>query len=426
MNLISRRRCLGKLAAFGVGGASVPRLLAAEDTGGSLGAIELTRVEPAVIHSATFQSHNQKVVQNRRGIFLTYLKDRNADYTLQTWRVAHSTDNGATFSTFFEGRHATNPPVLETDSADNLYVVRPDFTDGHAYLYRFLAGEDYGQPHVSQIPNGSAGKYALAFDARRNRLAYFAHNNTFHLVEVDGTIAASVKLSQPGKNAVLQYPSLAFAADGTLYAAWTTVARGRYLYWDVHAIRSPDGGQSWQKLDGDPLDLPLVADDQGPTDRITRDREFGIQSWLSNMLPHGGKLHFLYRVGSDPPATRYARYDLSTGRLDSEHTPEFRGKTLSLRGLDGFFAAGTDMPDSPLYCVMKAATENRLVCLRSDDSGQTWVDHAVSPPVENPYAIGGCRAVTPDGWIIGSFTEAIAPSKKPVGKSNVQFFRIHA
>ena len=426
MKLISRRMCLSRMTAVGLGASSAPRLFAAESAEKPLPAMELTCVERAVVRSATFQSHNQKVVRNRRGIFLTYLKDRNADYTLQTWRVAHSTDNGATFSTLFEARHATNPPVLETDSADNLYLVRPDFTDGHAYLYRFLAEEDFREPHVSQIPNGAAGKFALAFDDRRNRLTYFAHNNTFHLVEVDGAVEASVKLLRAGKNAVLQYPSLGFTPDGALYAAWTTVAHGQYLYWDIHAIRSPDGGHSWQKLDGAPLAPPLIADDQGPTDRITRDQEFEVQSWLSNMLPHGGKLHFFYRIGGDPQTMRYARYDLHTGRVDAEHTPELRGETLSLCGLDGFFAARTDTPDSPLYCVMKSATANRLACLRSDDQGRTWVDHALSPPVQNPYAVGGCRTVTPDGWIIGSFTEAIEPNTGPIFKSNVQFFRIRA
>jgi len=75
---------------------------------------------------------------------------------------------------------------------------------------------------------------------------------------------------------------------------------------------------------------------------------------------------------------------------------------------------------------MKSATENRIACLRSDDQGRTWTDHALSPPVQNPYAIGGCRTITPDGWIIGAFTEAIEPSTGPAFKSNVQFLRIRA
>jgi hypothetical protein len=50
----------------------------------------------------------------------------------------------------------------------------------------------------------------------------------------------------------------------------------------------------------------------------------------------------------------------------------------------------------------------------------------VSDLVSNPYAIGGCREVTADGWIIGSFTEQIAPTTDSGGGSKVYFFRIRA
>ena len=387
--------------------------------------IQLTLIDDAAIHGATFQSNNQKIVSNRRGIFATYIKTRNKEYTAQKWRLVASTDGGESFRTLFEETAATNPPVLETDAEDNLYVVRPDFLDGHAYLYRFLASRDYREPIKTRIPGGSAGKYALAIDLQRGQLYYFAHNNTFHVIGLDGNIRSSIELLKPGENAVLQYPSLCLGGDHTLYAAWTTVANGRYLYWDIHAMRSRDGGQKWEKLDGTPLTFPIVADDGGPSDRITLDDEFEVTTWLSNFLAVGSKLHFVYETQSDPRRERYVRYDLNSGRKDHEFQPEFKGETVSLRGLDGCFAA-TNSVASSLYCVMKDAGPNRLACLKSDDDGQSWHDHAVSSVVSSPYAIGGCRAITHDGWIIGTFTDAIEPSDASEGKSKVYFFKIKA
>ena len=64
------------------------------------------------------------------------------------------------------------------------------------------------------------------------------------------------------------------------------------------------------------------------------------------------------------------------------------------------------------------------MCLASDDNGATWRDFAASPPVANPYSIGGCRNVTRDGSIIGSFTEQTAPTTDTGGGSKVFFFRI--
>ena len=50
----------------------------------------------------------------------------------------------------------------------------------------------------------------------------------------------------------------------------------------------------------------------------------------------------------------------------------------------------------------------------------------MSLPVTAPYAIGGCRELTPDGRVIGLFTDAIEPSNDPVGKSKLFFFEFKA
>jgi hypothetical protein len=335
--------------------------------------------------------------------------------------LSWSRDGGRSFATLFESTDATNPPILETDDQDNLYLVRPDFVDGHAYLLRFFATNDYRTPLVSRIPNGSAGKYAMVLDSARHQLVYFAHNNSLHRIGLDGVVRSSTNLLTAGQSAALQYPLLYLDQARTLHAAWTTQKKDVYLYWDIHYLQSPDGGAAWRTMSGQSVLPPVIADEGGPADRVTLDDEFNVHTWLSSFLVKDGKAHFLYLAQTNPPRQHYVRYDLRTAKRERDVQPEFKGGQLSLRGLDGYFATPTGKPRATLYCVGRDATERRLVCLASDDNGDTWRDHAISETVLNPYAIGGCREVTADGWIIGSFTE-----QTPTNGGKVYFFRIPA
>ncbi len=388
--------------------------------------VQLVCVDAEATGYGTFQSHNQKVVSNRRGIFMTHIRSRNEPYTAQCWRLSWSTNGGESFFTLFAATNATSAPVLETDADDNLYLARPDFLDGHAYLYRFLAKEHYREPHITRIPNGSAGKYAMVLDAPRRRLAYFAHNNTFHLVGLDGVVRSSTNLLTGGKHAVLQYPLLSLALDGTLHAAWTTQKHGVYLYWDIHYLQSLDGGHAWQSMNGTRVSLPVVADEAGPADRITLDVEFECHTWLASFLVNEGKAHFLYLAQTNPPRQHYMRYDLRSARRELDYQPEFRGHSISLRGLDGFFAMPRGKPGATLYCISRDATQPRLACLASDDNGTTWHDYAVSESVRVPYSIGGCREITTDGWVIGTFTDQGSAKDGASDGSKVYFFKIRA
>ncbi len=392
---------------------------------GELGRIELTLVDGQATGYATFQSHNQKVVSNRRGIFMTHLRTRNEAYTAQGWRLSQSDDGGTSFRTLHSETNATNPAVLETDAEDNVYLVRPDFADGHAYLYRFLAEDRYAVPRITRIPGGAAGKFSMVLDPSRKRLAYFAHNNSFHLVDLNGIVLVSTNLLTQGTHAVLQYPLLSLDETGALHAAWTTQKHGVYLYWDIHHMVSPDGGMTWKTLEGTSLTPPVVADDTGPATRITLDDEFESHTWLSSFLARNGKVHFLYLAQMQNPRQHYVRYDMATGRREID-MPAFRGEKLAVRNLDGFFAVPKDPKDPRIFCVSRDADSSRLVCLMSPDGGTTWKDYAVSPLVVTPYSIGGCRSVTDDGWIIGSFTEQTGSTSDPGGTSRVQFFRIRA
>lgn len=153
----------------------------------------LTRIEVSCLDErgtgyATFQSHNQKVLSNSAGIFTAHIRTRNEAYTAQQWRLSHSADGGVHFATLYEAVNATNPPVLETDAQGILYLVRPDFVDGNAYLCRFSLADHYRRPLITTIPGGAAGKYSLLYDQGRGQLYYFAHNNTFHVVGHAGEI----------------------------------------------------------------------------------------------------------------------------------------------------------------------------------------------------------------------------------------------
>jgi hypothetical protein len=415
------------LAVFTVAALRLTQGACASDRrGDSLLEIELTCVDPAATGYGTFQSHNQKVVANGRGIFMTHIRTRNEAYTAQQWRLSWSRDGGRTFETLYEATHATNPPVLETDEAGNVYLIRPDFVDNHAYLYRFLAERDYRDPAITQIPNGAAGKFSMVLDQARRQLCYFAHNNTFHRIGLEGRLLSSVNLLTAGRSGILQYPSLYLDSAGTLHAAWTTQKHGVYLYWDIHYLQSVDGGQLWRTMGGTPVSLPVVADEGGPADRITLDDEFESHTWLESFFARGGKAHFLYLAQTQPPRQHYVRYDIATARRELDIQPEFKGQELSLRNLDGFFATRAADADATIYVVSRDADASRLACLASDDNGSTWRDYAVGPEVANVYATGGCREITADGWIIGSFTEQIASTLDPGGGSKVHFFRIRA
>ena len=254
---------------------------------------------------------------------------------------------------------------------------------------------------------------------RRGQLYYCSQNHTFHIVGLDGTVRKSTTLLKAGKRALMQYPLLFLDPAGTLHLAWTTSLPEKYLYWDIHYASSPDGGARWQKMDGTALDLPIIADDSGSSDRISLEDEFEVHTWLSSFLVREGKAHFLYQAQTTSPKQHYVRCDLKTGRREQDTTPRFKGETIELSGLDGFFAASS----STVYCVAHTP-DGRVGCLASRDNGSTWTDHAVSRKFEALYALGGCRAVTADDSIIGSFTDTLSTSTTAGGSAKVYFFRI--
>ena len=388
--------------------------------------VELVCVDPKATLYGTFQSHNQKVVYNKYGIFMTYIRSRNKKFNAQAWRLSRSINGGEKFAIVHGGTHATNPPVIETDEEGNVYLARANFTKGDAYLYRFGPRKHFRRPLATTlIPRGGAGKYIMIYDRVRKQLYYFGKNNRFFVIGLDGTVLKSRVLLQPGRDADIEYPLLSLDRDGTLHVAWTTQKHKVYLYWDIHHMLSPDGGETWQNLDGTPLSPPFPADQAGPAMRITLDDEFQFHTWLSSFMVKDGKVHFVYLAQTRPQRQHYMRYDIATGKRDVHlQTEVFKGETISLEGLDGFFATRSDRPGSPLYCIMEDS--GRIACLASDDNGETWHDYAKSEEKFRAYAIGGCREITDDGYIIGSFTDTSKENTATHTGSKVYFFKIKA
>lgn len=387
-------------------------------------AVEFTLLDADATGYATFQSHNQKVVSNPYGIFTTHIRKESATHLAQTWRLSRSRDGGKTFTTVFEATHATKTPVIETDAAGNVYLLVVDYARSHGpgYLYRFLAARNFADPQIATIPLAADDKYSMVIDEPRGQLHFLSKNSRHFIIGLDGTVRSSRVLFRPGVDARLAYPHLALDTRGNLHAAWTTQKHNLYLYWDIHHMYSPDGGTRWRTLAGAPIVPPVIVDQHGPTTRITLDDEFNVHTWLSSSMPVGDQVHFLYLAQSTPPRQHYVRYSMTSGAREADVQPEFKGETLRIQGLDGFFTAERRSGTTMLYAI--AAFEGKLVCLVSRDNGRSWQDVAQSEQRFRIYALGGAREITKDGYIIGTFTDLPGRDSPKKEAPKVYFFRI--
>lgn len=406
---------------------------------------DVTCVENQVIPYATFQSHNQKVVANRRGIFMTYLRRRNAEYTAQHWRLMHSTDGGRSFRVLFEHTDATNAPCLCTDADDNIYMYRPDWFDRTMCLYRFLASDDYAKPtFVNPYRlNSVSGKFSMDIDTAKG-LLYIVQNsgNMLLVTNLQGEVQYARRIWQTGPIACMEYPHVCVAPDGVLHLAWKTETHTRppeakamrffaTPYWSVHHMQSRDGGLTWENADGKSIDIPVVADTDGAAQLIFhREADPIVSSTLANFIAGGDHVHFACamlpgqqavdgRIVSGlatpgvVPESPYFRLSKDTGRIDIRHEPRFECDGAVINTWNGFFATDRDSPDAPLYYV--GAEDNQLTCIVTRDRGQTWSLHARSDHhFDEVYSLGGCRQITADGRIIGSVTNRVS---NPAGHS---------
>ena len=409
--------------------------------------VEITEVDPDATRLATFQSHNQKVVANAYGIFMTHTHKQqcceslnscvdtppascpDANFT-STWRLSRSVNGGVTFTTIYEGKHGTTPPALETDSRGNIYLAHANYFQGgqNSYVMRFLASNNFQKPTSTTLTGAWGAKFAMEIDEARGQLYFFSNANKFFRVRLsDLAILAEYQLTRDGTNATMHYPHLYLDDNGHLYLAWTTVflkydIEKRPPYWSIHFMRSLDGGATWMKPNGQRLAPPIIADDTGPTDEITPADEHDVNTWLSTFLVKGDKAHFVYRVGPPVNKEHYVRYDLATAHID-RNLVSFEGDSVPILNTDG--VCSTRRSINEIFCVSKTNNRNpdsRIVVLKSADNGLTWRKHAVGP-IAFTYALGGSPQVTDDGYIIGSYTES-SNFQDPTAKKIVKFFKV--
>jgi hypothetical protein len=381
----------------------------------------LTPVDQNCSHYATFQSHNQKVVSNDNGIFMTYLWEFDLDTWIGRWRLIHSGDGGRTFTLLYTSPPmGSNAPCIETDEDSNILLAATNYTHYRLpfYFYRFLAEKDYQNPEITTINEGASGKFAMFYDGESGEVYLFNHYGKLFVINAtSGNVLRRREVVDfQGENATTQYPHVYKDKDGILHHAWTTNHQEYYLYWDIHYARSTNGGRTWTTANGTPLHSPFPPDHTGKADQIILPDEFEYHTWLSNMIIKDGKAHFTY-LAQVPPGWRqhYVRLDLASGEFDKRIYPIFKGDNISVNGLDGFFATGPG--STPLYYVSRA-NYSHIGVIASYDNGDTWHDVAISDPIPNSiYSIGGFREVAPEG-IIGSFTSQSGVQGDPY------FFRI--
>ena len=178
---------------------------------------------------ATFQCHNQKVIENQGGIFFSYIKSRDEPYLNQHWRIMRSTDGGKSFTVLIEGMDATNPTPLETDAEGNLYFVTSYYSKGFSIIHKLTAESDYREKKSLRIEGASGGKYCMAWDEKRKRLYYMTNAKTdFVAVSADLELLIQKILINIGPLAELEYPALCMSPDGVLHCAYTTNTHGGY------------------------------------------------------------------------------------------------------------------------------------------------------------------------------------------------------
>jgi hypothetical protein len=383
--------------------------------------IAVTGPEGGLVGEVPFQSHNQKVVANDNGIFVTH-----AEGILQ-----RSTDGGRTFSTVFNANiKGLDPPTLETDEDGNLYLIYPE--KRQTRFQKFTAVDGYTAPIISKAyAEASSGScFVSVYDRVRGR---FYHATQWgHLLTIDkaGRLLRSQRVFTAGSTgSVPFYPYLFVDESGVIHCATTTVDRADSIpYESIRYLMSTDGGQTWCRMGGQPVATPTTCDPDGPSTMINLPEEVQYNTWLANMHAKNGKVHFMYLARNPAGAGRpgrapkievrqhYMRFDSRTGKREidswSDWNNAWRGNELRIHSVCGFFVSDPADPGGPLFAVGALDAPGRrddprkLAALVSYDNGTTWRDYAVSDDIGKVWAEGGYRCVTQQGRVIGTFASA--------------------
>lgn len=412
--------------------------------------IQTTLLENSAPYKALFHTHNQHVAENTNGIFVSYVTAYDDNTLDASWKLVRSVDNGASFSTLYTGTSEQSPPALESDVRGNVYLIYPtqttDTNPTTATFLKFSAQNGFANPVLTKsLPNASS-KFTTLYDQYRDHIYYFTaadsypgtveqfrHKN-FLVLSPEGDVVRAVSLTQGG-DAVpsgVQYPMLAnFGYD--LFLAWTTddsEPGSAPHYRTIHIIKTDDAGNTFKKLDGTVLssapNTPIIADETGPTDRITRDDEVAPNTWLSGLAATNYKVHAMYNAYSTdlPSRQHYVRLDAQSGTRITDIQPTWCLETRCI--LNTYIGGGFSIDlrnrwdSSTLYAVSGESGVSKPLVFKSTDDGKTWSLYATSNTSFPPdiYTIGTSRTVASDGSVIGAFVQ----QNGTMGK--IIFFRI--
>ena len=402
------------------------RVVAVTDGPDCLAAPCITTVDADATGFGTFQSHNQKVVSTRYGIFMTYV---DTPFEGATVRLMQRVEGRRAFETIWEAVASTHPPALEAAADGTLYLVHGDAVTLAAYFYRLSPRTSFAPELLATVYGAHAQKFSLLLDESRGRLYYAAYvgpETRFVTLDTNGRVVSNYQLTGGERHALPSYPRMTMS-DGVLYMAWSTdfidsaVDDAVKNYYSIHAIRSGDGGVTWQSLSGIPLVPPFVGDHSGSTSEITHAAERPCSTWLGAFAVLRRKAHFIYKNDGNngdlpcrlPATMRYQRFDAVTGVRETD-VSDFAPAKVVFDSRDGFIAVS---PGEGRLFFSGRTLSGQLAIVSSADDGTTWARQSLSEGLrDNIYALGGQRVVTPDGQVIGSFTHDGNPAA-------VRFFR---
>ena len=332
-----------------------------------------------------------------------------------------STDGGLSFQIAYEEAYGVNPPTLETDEANNLYLIFPTENSNGTRFLKFAPG-NYSSPAVNKTTTaaGSAGKFASFYDRTRGLLCHATQWGYFLVFDKSGNLTKSKRVWTTGSTGSgPSYPHLFVDEGGVIHYAMTTHDSADAIpYETIRYLKSTNGGDNWKKMNGTSVSIPVSCDpDSSNSTQINLEDEDTLNTWLGHMHVKNGKAHFMYNTrGVTPVRQHYMRFNATTGvrEIDSytDWGNQWGNPPIQSAEGDGLFASDPDDPAGPLFAVgryAESSTRKRLVGLVSHDNGSTWQNRAITPAsgagdISDGLLtnVGGCRTLTPDGKVIGT------------------------
>jgi hypothetical protein len=400
----------------------------------------------------TFQSNDQKTIQNQNGIFTTYVKSYQNEggsgaNDVSTWVIKQSKDGGVTWAPIwtYTSSNGSKAPCMETDSSGNVYLAFPTNHLADAYFSELLASEKYSPPHSILISGAGAGKYSCAFSPNNNEFDLLGWSTLARINTATNALIDQKQMFVPGSTGSAEYPVIAYAADAPQYlaGAWTTVSSqpvnygngGGYPYMDIRFGMSWDYGATWgTPWVGNNWSLPIYPDNTGPAPQALVQSDYNalfplpqlnVQNWLDSFVFVDGYFFFMYSH-----IDTSANWTTRLTRL-GEYSPSLQITDMSLAGetitlvTDGGSLVTQAIPGGGHYLyAIGQTTSSQVGVLISKDYGQTWHDWSLTSTTAQPYAVVASKTVTSDGFIIGEYTDFAGSTQ--TNSAKIQFFRVPA